>query len=194
MSALFRRKPRGSVIGVAQLNMKLQPVHRGEFEDAWEELAKTLDLPTIVGGGTMMDAAGEIEHSDIELEFADPTDASVAAAVEALEALGAARGSVLRLEGRAPRDVPFGVAEGLGLYLNGTDLPDDVYASTSADQLFDLLTDALGARGVVLSWWDGPAETALYAYGPSFSDMHDAIAGVLASYPLCAQSRVVQIA
>ncbi len=29
MSALFRRKPRGSVVGVARLNMRLQPVHRG---------------------------------------------------------------------------------------------------------------------------------------------------------------------
>ncbi len=51
-----------------------------------------------------------------------------------------------------------------------------------------------GARGVVLSWWDGSAETALYLYGPSFTDMHEAIAGVLATYPLCERVRVVQIA
>jgi hypothetical protein len=44
------------------------------------------------------------------------------------------------------------------------------------------------------SVWDGPTETALYAYGASFKEMSERLAGFAATYPLCERCRIVQIA
>lgn len=194
MAGWFGRKKQTPTPGTAQLNMKLQPIHRGEFEDAWETMVERAGLPPIVGGGTMMSAGGEVDFCDLEFEFADASAAAVRRTIEALEALGAAKGSVLRLHTEPGQEFPFGVNEGLGLYLNGTDLPEEVYASTNADELADRLAQALGDAGSLHSWWDGPTETALYLYGPSFARMSELIAPVVADYPLCQRARVVQIA
>jgi hypothetical protein len=44
-----------------------------------------------------------------------------------------------------------------------------------AHELIDLLSDRLGSEGSVVSYWQGPTETALYLYGPSASRMSERI-------------------
>jgi hypothetical protein len=61
------------------------------------------------------------------------------------------------------------------------------------NHVFDELNRLLDGIGSVHSYWEGPTETALYAYGTSFEAMRDAI-GELLQYPLCEKARVVQIA
>ena len=120
-------------------------------------------------------------------------DASIARVVEALEGLGAPKGSKLRFAGVRP-DLSFGRGEGLAVYLNGTDLPDDVYQECDFDFVYSEFNRLMGAAGKVFSHWSGPAETALYLYGPSFDKMQAAVADFLSTYPLCQRCRVVQIA
>jgi hypothetical protein len=103
----------------------------------------------------------------------------VTVAVEVLNSYGAPRGSYAALD--EGERFAFGSTDGLGLYLNGTDLPAEVYATSSPDELIGLLSDRLRNEGSIVSYWRDPAETALYLYGPSASRMSELISDVLAT-------------
>lgn len=92
--------------------------------------------------------------------------------------------------------MPFGAAEGLAIYLNGTDLPPEVYQQCDVNEFIDVVNkrlDAAGA-GAILGSWEGPTETALYMYGRSASGMRKAIGPYVAEYPLSQRARLVEIA
>jgi len=179
---------------VAQLNARLQPIHRGEFfEDPLDAELKRRQLGEISGGGTLQAENGEIEYCDIEVELAPGATSAETAVVEALEALGAPKGSKLHVEAEG-RETHFGVHEGLAVYLNGTSLPDNVYKECDSNFVHSEFSRLLEGKGRVLSYWQGPTETAFFMYGPSFIAMREGIADFLGTYPLCRQCRVEQIA
>ena len=179
---------------IAQLNARLMPLDRGAiFEDPLDEVIQKSGIGRVTGGGTMQNKGGEIEFCDIELEARDLDDSTVTMIVEVLEGLGAPKGSKLQFGEQRP-ELPFGRCEGLAVYLNGTDLSDEVYKASDVNFVYSEFNRLLGEKGRIFSHWAGPAETALYLYGPSFADMQKAIAGFVATYPLCQRCREVQIA
>ena len=181
-------------IVIASLNARLQPMDRGAiFEDPLDEALRGAGLGAVSGGGTMMAENGEIEFCDIEIELAELSEQSFDAATKLLDRLGAPKGSRLLVDG-GEREIPFGSAEGLAVYLNGTDLPDEVYRDSDVNHVYDEFNRLLDGIGAVHSYWEGSTETALYLYGTSFEEMRAAIAGFMQSYPLCERARVVQIA
>jgi hypothetical protein len=91
-------------------------------------------------------------------------------------------------------ELPFGVAEGMAVYLNGTELPDEVYKECDSNFVLDEFNRLLGEGGKVLSWWQGPTETAFYLYGASFAEMKARVAEFIDSYPLCQKCRIEQLA
>ncbi len=188
-----RQKPVKQYL-VAQLNAKVMPLDRGElFEDPLDIALKAATFGEVSGGGTLQAESGEIEHCDIEIECQDLSEELFALIVSTLEALGAPKGSKLHIETQG-RELSFGKLEGLAVYLNGTDLPDEIYRDSDSNFVRDEFERLLGTEGRVLNWWQGPTETALYMYGLSFSTMRDRLAAFISSYPLCQQCRVVQIA
>jgi hypothetical protein len=90
--------------------------------------------------------------------------------------------------------VPFGFLEGMAIYLNGTDLPDEVYETCDVNELYEEINRLLGDRGEIQGHWQGPTETALYLYGYSIDEMKSLIADHMANYPLCQKARVETIA
>ena len=76
---------------------------------------------------------------------------------------------------------------GLGIYLDGLNLPDEVYEQCDSNHVFEQLSERIDGLGEICSWWQGPSETALYMYGQSFEAMRDAIAEFVGSYP-CART------
>jgi hypothetical protein len=167
---------------------------RGElYEDPLDEILKKHRAGSVTGGGTQLGENLEIEFCEIEIEVREPATENVALIKQTLEELGAPKGSRLRLDADG-EELPLGVNEGLAVYLNGTDLPDEVYADCDANFVYSELNRLLGADGKVHSHWGGPTETALYAYGPSFETMRGRLSDFLDSYPLCQRARVVQIA
>src|SRR5262249_7069161 len=104
---------------------------------------------------------------------------------------GAPKGSTARLDEHEP--VTFGVTEGLAIYLNGTDLPDEVYANSDINDLVAAVRDSVGAQGSMQSYWQGPRETALYLYGPSAARVAALIADVWPRFPLAQRCRVVPL-
>jgi hypothetical protein len=179
---------------IARLNDRAQPMDRGElYEDPLEEALKKHRAGTVTGGGTQLADNTEIEFCEIEIEVREPVAEGILLIKQTLEELGAPKGSMLELPTQDEQQ-PIGLNEGLAVYLNGTDLPDEVYAECDIDFVYSEFNRLLGPDGKVHSHWQGPTETALYMYGPSYETMKKRIAGFLSSYPLCQRARVVQIA
>ena len=183
-----------SQIVVARLNDRAQPLDRGElYEDPLDHVLKRAGLGAVTGGGTLLGANGEIELCEVEIELEEVTPKSLELVTALLERLGAPKGSQLVVDGGA-REIPFGATEGLGVYLNGTDLPDEVYRTSDVNVVYEEFGRRLEGIGKVHSHWQGPTETALYMYGNSYEAMTQALADFLASYPLCDRARLVRIA
>lgn len=190
----FSRKPaRAGETVTARLNARLQPIDRGEhFEDPLADRLDEFDGVEVTGGGTQLGDDGVL-YCDIELAVADLSDERLAAIAREFEALGAPKGSKL-IVGDGGRERAFGVSEGLGVYLNGVDLPEAVYAECDVNHVIEEANRLLGGRGRFMSHWQGERETGLFFYGPSFADMKAAIAPLLDGYSLCRGARVEQIA
>lgn len=109
-----------------------------------------------------------------------------------LDSRGAPRGSRV-VDGSGAVLRTFGVTEGLARYLNGTDLPAEVYAASDTNEIVDAVNAALGDGGRMLSYWHGPEDTALYLYGPSEEVMRARLADLVASRPDTQLSRLESI-
>lgn len=191
---IFKNKVHEKHFVIAQLNIKVLPIQRGElFEDPLDAVLKKAGLGEVSGGGTLQLKSGEIVYCDIEMHTAGESQHIIRTVIETLNRLGAPKGSELRLD-TVEEPIPFGDSEGLAVYLNGTELPAHVYQECDANVVRSEMHRLLEGIGSVVSCWDRPTETALYAYGGSFQEMSERLAGFLATYPLCERCRVVQIA
>jgi hypothetical protein len=175
-----------------RLNERAQPIERGErYEDPLDGVLRARRLGSVTGGGTLLGEDGEVAHCEIEVQLVEASPSSLETITTVMEHMGAPRGSCLVIDGV---ETPLGAIEGLGLYLNGTDLPDEVYRDSDVNVVYDEITAALDGIGSIRSYWEGPTETALYMYGESFERMREAITPFVDSYPLCARARVLRIA
>jgi hypothetical protein len=192
---LFKKKekPPGHFL-IAQLNARLQPLHRGEhFEEGLDDKLRETRVGEISGGGTMQSQTGEIEYCDIEVRLVQPSPENERLIIETLEALGAPKGSKLEIAA-AERVIPFGVNEGLAVYLNWTDLSSETYRKCDVDFVQSEFERLLEGEGHVFSSWKGPTETAVYMYGPSYAEMTKRLEPFIRAYPLCDKCRMTQIA
>ncbi|MQW89866.1 hypothetical protein GHJ82_24180 [Sinorhizobium saheli] len=191
---VFKKNKKNPSVVVASLNARLQPVHRGELEDALDAVMKRHGHGVrVLGGGTLLQSNGEVEHCDIEIELDHLSDVTIDIVVRALEAMLAPKGSRLHVPDQN-RVIEFGAHEGLALYLNGTDLPQEVYATSDVNFVYQECERLLSGIGIVKSHWQGQHETALYMYGSDFQTMRDCLTSFLQTYPLCQQCRIEQIA
>ena len=176
---------------VLNLNARFQPMHRFELEDALDKIMEQLDLGEVCGGGTLLEPNKEVKSCDIEIDCADDKE-TIDKLVDIIETVGVPKGSRLLLSENG--EIPVGRLEGLALYLNGTELPAEVYQNNDINQVIDKAEELLSELGGLYSWWEGPEETALYFYGDSYEKMLAALTPLIEEEPLCQKSRVVQIA
>lgn len=188
-------QPDGGAMLIAQLNARVQPIDRGDyFEDPLDDKLKSLGLGEVTGGGTQLaDEPDGIEYCDIEIVVNEADQPTVEMIIKTLEELGAPKGSLLKFNSDAD-DIPFGKLEGLALFLNGSDLPAEVYANSDVNEIISSCDERMKGVGGFRGYWEGSRETALYFYGSSFDAMKSAIADFVDGDPLCKLSRVVQIA
>ena len=179
---------------IARLNARVKPIERGEyFEDPLDRVLQAAGLGEVTGGGTQMAAEPDgIQFVDIEIMARDAGDETLSTIRKVLEKAGAPKGSRLLVDGRD--DLPFGRYEGMGLFLNGADLPEEVYAESDVNEIIEKLGALSGEAGSFRGFWEGSRETALYFYGPSFEEMKSRVEDYLEEDPACALTRVVQIA
>lgn len=179
---------------VATLNARLQPIHRGEiYEDPLADILIQANLGDVTGGGTSLNNDGEVDYCDIEIQVSDSSAGSAAAVISALNKLGVPKGSKLTIEA-TDEVMQFGELEGLAIYLNGTDLPAEVYQTSDVNHVYSELDRLTKGTGGVYSYWQGPSETAFYLYGTSFEVMKQQISELVEQYPLCQKARVERVA
>lgn len=183
------------ILAYAKLNARILPLDRGErYEDPLAEALAGNGYAEITGGGTGMAENGEMSYCGIDIDLRD-VEQGVPFICEFLANCGAPRGSVLEYEVNGEKvETPFGFLEGMAIYLNGTDLPDEVYEKCDVNELYEEINRLLGDRGEIQGHWQGPTETALYLYGYSVDEMKSLIGDYIASYPLCQKARVEVIA
>jgi hypothetical protein len=175
------------------LNARLQPMHRHDIEDRLEEALVKANFGTVSGGGTLQNRdTGEVEGCYIVVEVIFPLETSVDFLINIMERFGVPKGSTIFLSEQ--QVVSFGKREGMALYLNGTNLPAEIYDEYDSNVVHGELGKALGNKGSIFSYWNGPTETAFYLYGTSYEEMKNLIMPFVTAYPLCQESRMVQIA
>jgi len=186
--------PQGTAV-TAQLNHKLMPIDRGDrYEDPLNDELTKHGFGETDGGGTMMSKTKEIEFIDVEMYLTQP-EKSIPFVIERLESYGAPKGSKLIVrDGDKRTEIPFGKAEGIGVYLDGNNLPDEVYKTCDINVVIAELNKLVQGHGSFQCYWQGPTETALYIYGDDAELMKKLIEPYLAMYPLCKGARVVTIA
>jgi hypothetical protein len=83
--------------------------------------------------------------------------------------------------------------ESVLIYLDGTSLPDEVYANYDLATLEDQLIGAINAHraGEFDGNEIGDQETTLFTYGPDASKLFAAIEPILNAYPVCKNARVI---
>ncbi|MEB5742672.1 hypothetical protein MXF09_23550 [Klebsiella aerogenes] len=176
---------------IVSLNARLQPIHRADLEDALAVVLEQYNIGHITGGGSFLTNDGEISECDINIDVRDVSEQAIDHILNFFKKTLAPKGSRLRINDRT---IPFGNQEGLALYLNGTDLPDDVYQSSDINVVWSEVDKALGEKGSIHSYHRGNKETALYLYGNCFSTMRALIQPFTEKYPLYQHCRIERIA
>ena len=184
------KKQTKSILVVLHLNARLQPTHRGElFEDLFDEVLSKYRAGEVTGGGTLQMPTGEIKSCDVELQIQEDRVDNFITFLNHIDIIP--KGSKLILN---EDEKEIGCAEGMALYLNGTELDAEVYRKCDVNELIERLDAALEGTGQRLSHWEGREETALYFYGSSYAEMQNKIVAIVEEHPLCEKCRVKQIA
>jgi len=200
LTGIFKKKvdnqePVGNFI-VVQLNEKVMPIDRGlVYEDPIDEFLKEKQYGEVTGGGTLQEKTGELAYCDIEIKLSTPDiDKSVIAEIiDKIEDIGAPKGSKLIIE-RTKEEIPFGKKEGLALYIDGQNLPPEVYADCDINFVLSEIHRLTNIEPNADRNWEGEKETALYFFSDSFEQMKNSISEFVETYPLCKGARIVQIA
>jgi hypothetical protein len=200
LTTLFKKKgdtnePDGNFI-VLQLNEKIMPIDRGiVYEDPIDEFLKSKKYGQVTGGGTLQEETGELAYCDVEIKLSTNNidKLVIAEIIDKIETMGAPKGSKLIIE-KTQEEIPFGKKEGLALYIDGQNLPPEVYAECDINFVLSELHRLMNIEPNADRNWQGEKETALYFFSDSFEKMKSSISEFVDTYPLCKGARVVQIA
>lgn len=188
---LFGQRQKNGLLVNVQLHARYQPVDRGAYVELTGRFLKEKGWGSLGDGeGTMLSPTGEPESCDFDIVVLPEHLDDVCAALD--KVFFVPKGSKVVME---DEERSIGQQEGLALYLNGTELPEEVYRTSDVNAVIGSLESHLGEeRGRFLSFWQGPKETALYFYGPSYAAMKAALEEIIPQHPLCGKCRMEQIA
>jgi hypothetical protein len=177
----------------ARLWEPIQPIARGErYEDPLQAALQKAGLGEVDGGGSQLAANGEVSFAEVAIYLAD-LDGAVQLTKDTLESAGAPEGSELIFAPEAARaPLAIGRLQSLALYLDGTSLPEHVYAELDFDGVLADIEQVLGQASPALhDTWMGPEETGLYFFGSDAEDMFKRTEATLRRIPVCQNARVV---
>ena len=172
---------------IARLYEHIEPMDRGaRYEDPLHTALADRGLGEVTGGGSQLTRTGEIAFADLELRVTN-VDEAIPVIVASLESSGAPLGAEVIGDGGVLRE--FGRQQSVAVYLDGTTLPDEVYAELDFEQVVDELTSAAG-EGSYHGFWQGPTETGLFFFGPDADAMFSRLEAVLLRVPIGQNARV----
>lgn len=185
----FKRNNTNLIFVGVHLNARFQPIHRFEFEDIIEGILKKHKVGELLGGGSSVMVTGEVSSCDMEFNIREDKIDSFVSFLHQLDFVP--KGSFVSV---GDEKIEVGCVEGLGLYLNGTDLDADVYKNNDINELLELLDGSLTGVAERQSYWEGSAVTAIYYYGKSYKDIQEIILPIIETHPLCEKCKLQQIA
>ncbi len=175
---------------LARMHEHIEPIDRGErYEDPLQAALEQASLGRVTGGGSQLSDSGVIEYVDVEIELADLAGA-VRVVVDALEQAGAPQGSEIVDTSDGNVLATFGRQQCLAIFLDGTSLPDEVYAELDFDAVVAELESAAGEKSG-RGFSQGAEETGLYYFGPDAEAMFTRVEPVLKRLPIGQNARVV---
>ncbi len=175
---------------LARLYEYIEPIDRGDrYEDPLHDALEKAGIGRVTGGGSQLDELGGITFVDLEIELAN-LDGAPQVVVEALESAGAPQGSELLLASDESVLREFGTQQCLAVFLDGTSLPEEVYAELDVEAVVEEIGAAAGA-GSYRGFWQGPEETGLFLFGPDAEAMLARVEPVLRRIPIGQNARVV---
>jgi hypothetical protein len=168
----------------------IEPIARGDrYEDPLYDVLGEEDL-AIVGGGSSITQELGIEYVNLELELTSLTH--IPNVIETLEKQGAPKGSQLKYTSEGKDTLrEFGTTECLALFLDGVNLPEEVYKSTDIDELVERLLETSKGLAEFRASWYGESETSIHFFGDNADNLFKLMEPVLTEYPLCRNARVV---
>jgi hypothetical protein len=175
---------------LARMYEHIEPIDRGNrYEDPLQAILEEKNLGQVTGGGSQLNELGGIAYADLEIALANLDD-SLRTVADALEQAGAPQGSELihASDDRVLRE--FGKQQCLAIYLDGTSLPDEVYADLDFDAVVSEIGTAAGDNSY-RGFWQGPEETGLFFYGADAEAMFAQVEPVLRRLPIGQNARVV---
>jgi hypothetical protein len=175
---------------VARVYEHVEPIDRGNrYEDPLQAVLERAKIGRVTGGGTQLNEVGGIEYADVEIELANLDDALLTVA-DALEEAGAPQGSELihASDARVLRE--FGKQQCLAIFLDGTSLPDEVYANLDFEAVVGEIGGAAGNNSF-RGFSEGNEETTLFFFGPDAETMFARVEPVLRRLPIGQNARVV---
>jgi hypothetical protein len=101
-----------------------------------------------------------------------------------LQDIGAPKGSKIIIESTRS-EIKFGAKEGIAIYLDGVNLPSEVYKNCDSNFVMEELERLTRQECGIHRYWQGPKETAFYLYGESFESIKTSLVDFIDSYPLC---------
>lgn len=186
---LFNKKPMG--YATLTLNARLQPSEREEYyEKGIKKALKKTNLGVIDGGGTLFSEKEGQLNCDITVKYYADKKSKI---IELFKLLPAPIGSKLVFDG-SDEEYQLGNIEGMAVYLNGTELDSEVYATCDVNFVALELSKRIGEDFAFFSSWQGSKQTALYFYGSNFEKMKADTADFIESYPLCQKCTIERIA
>ena len=177
------------------LNAKLQPFIRNDLEDIFEDFLEKHNLGSLTDNVPNSKVIEKTPYCNITFATSSIKELSEEEIITLKEFF---------IENPVPKDtkiicnetkrlISVGTLEGLGLYINWTDLPNEVYVQNDINDLNEMILEQLGTKVQIMSYSEHENDTALYYYGSSFNDMHNEIKEIISSHPLCEKSKVQQI-
>jgi hypothetical protein len=175
---------------LARLYEHIEPIDRGDrYEDPLDAVLAQANIGRVTGGGSQLNELGGIAYAEVEIELAN-LDEALGVVVDALEKAGAPQGSELIDVSDSRTLRQFGTQQCMAIFLDGTTLPDEVYAALD----FDAVVTELGAAagdGSNRGFWQGAEETGLFFFGPDAEAMFARVEPVLRRLPIGQNARVV---
>ena len=174
---------------IARFYEHIEPIDRGRYEDPLQEALEKANAGQVTGGGSQLNELGGIEYAEVEIELTN-MDGAVSTVTQTLEKAGAPKGSELIAaeDGRVLQT--FGRNECLAIYLDGVNLPDEVYANLDFDAIVTEIGTAAGPDSFH-GFSQGNEETGLFFFGASADDMFARVEPVLRQLPIGQNARVV---
>jgi hypothetical protein len=175
---------------LARFYEHVEPIDRGNrYEDPLHAVLEQANLGRVTGGGSQLSESGSIDYADVEIELAN-LDGALQVVAQALEEAGAPQGSELIQASDEKVLREFGRHQCLAILLDGTSLPDEVYA----DLDFDAVIGELGAAAGDDSFHgfaQGNEETSLFFFGPDAERMFERVEPILRRLPIGQNARVI---